>query len=142
MRRGFGLIGLVLTAILLGIVGVIAYNVGWSDGAATHVAAGTVAPPYYYGYGPGPGFGIFGFLWFLFVLFILFGLLRFAFFGRRHWGGGGWGYKGGRGYGIPSGQKTELEEKMHEWHKQAHGEQPSAPGSTTPPPPSPDQRTV
>jgi hypothetical protein len=135
MRRGFGLIGLVVTAILLGIVGVIAYNVGWSDGAATHVAAGTVAPPYYYGYGPGPGFGIFGFFWFLFVLFILFGLLRFAFFGRRHWGGG-WGYKGGgSGHGMPSG----IDERMQEWHKRAHGEQPPAPGATPPPP---DQRTV
>jgi hypothetical protein len=41
MRRGFGLIGLVGTAILLTIVGVMAYNVGWSDGLATHVPAGT-----------------------------------------------------------------------------------------------------
>jgi hypothetical protein len=138
MRRGFGLIGLVVTAILLTIVGVIAYNVGWSDGLATHVPAGTaVAPPdYYYGYGPHWGFGIFGFFWFLFVLFIVFALLRFAFFGRRHWGGGGWGYKGGSGYGMPSG----IDERMQEWHKRAHGEQPSAPG--TPPPPPPDQRTV
>jgi hypothetical protein len=134
MRRGFGLIGLVVTAILLTIVGVIAYNVGWSDGAATHVAAGTVAPPYYYGYGPQWGFGIFGFFWFLFVLFILFGLLRFAFFGRRHFGGG-WGYRGGRGHGVP----PVIEERMQEWHKRAHGEQPSAPGSTPPPP---DQRSV
>ena len=129
MRRGFGLIGLVVTAILLTIVGVIAYNVGWSDGAATHVAAGTVAPPYYYGYGPQGGFGIFGFFWFLFVLFILFGLL-----GRRHWGGG-WGYRGGHGQGVP----PAIEGRMQEWHKRAHGEQPSAPGSTPPPP---DQRTV
>jgi hypothetical protein len=136
MRRGFGLIGLVVTAILLTIVGVIAYNVGWSDGLATHVPAGTaVAPPdYYYGYGPHWGFGIFGFFWFLFVLFILFGLLRFAFFGRRHWGGSGWGHKGG--YGVPPAQ-SELDERMHEWHKRAHGEQP--PASSTPPP---DQRTV
>jgi len=134
MRRGFGLIGLVVTAILLTIVGVIAYNVGWSDGAATHVAAGTVAPPYYYGYGPQWGFGIFGFFWFLFVLFILFGLLRFAFFGRRHFGGG-WGYRGGHGHGVP----PVIEERMQEWHKRAHGEQPSAPGSTPPPP---DQRSV
>ena len=41
MRRGFGLIGLVVTAILLTIVGVIAYNIGWSDGVATHLPAGT-----------------------------------------------------------------------------------------------------
>ena len=135
MRRGFGLIGLVVTAILLTIVGVIAYNIGWSDGLATHVPAGTaVAPPdYYYGYGPHWGFGIFGFFWFLFVLFIFFGLLRFAFFGRRHWGGG-WGYKGGQGHGMPSG----IDERMQEWHKRAHGEQPSG----TPTPPPPDQTTV
>ena len=43
MRRGFGLIGLVVTAILLTIVGVIAYNIGWSDGVATHLPAGTAA---------------------------------------------------------------------------------------------------
>jgi hypothetical protein len=140
MRRGFGLIGLVVTAILLAIVGVIAYNVGWSDGVATHLPESTaVAPPYYYGYGPhafGWGFGIFGFLWFLFVLFILFALVRFAFFGRRFWGGG-WGYGrgmgGGHGYGIPSG----IDERMKEWHKQAHGEQPPSASQTPPPPPPP-----
>ncbi|HLQ14580.1 MAG TPA: hypothetical protein VK256_01795 [Candidatus Eisenbacteria bacterium] len=138
MRRGFGLIGLVMTAIVLAVVGVIAYNVGWSDGLATQVPAGTIAPPaYYYGYGPhafGWGFGIFGFFWFLFVVFGLLFLFRLAFFGRRHWGGG-WGYKGGRGYGMPPG----IDDRMQEWHKRAHGEQPS--GSPNPPPP-PDQRTV
>jgi hypothetical protein len=135
MRRGFGLIGLVITAILLAIVGVIAYNVGWSDGLATQIPAGTAgAPPYYYGYGSHWGFGFFGFFWFLFVLFGLLFLFRLAFFGRRHWGGGGWGYKGSRGYGIPPG----IDERMQEWHKRAHGEQQS--GSSTPPPP--DQRTV
>jgi hypothetical protein len=140
MRRGFGLIGLVVTAILLAIVGVIAYNVGWSDGVATHLPEGTsVAPPYYYGYGPhafGWGFGFFGFLWFLFVLFILFSLARFAFFGRRFWGGG-WGYgRGmgkGHGYGIPPG----IDERMQDWHKRAHGEQPSAGETPPPPPPAP-----
>ena len=137
MRRGFGFIGLLVTVILLTIVGVIAYNVGWSDGVGTHVPAGTaVAPAYYYGYGPHWGFGIFGFFAFLFVLFILFGLMRLAFFGRMYRGGGGWGYKGGSGHGIPSG----IDDRMQEWHKRAHGEQP--PASGTPPPPPPDQRTV
>jgi hypothetical protein len=137
MRRGFGLIGLVVTAILLTIVGVIAYNIGWSDGLATHLPAatdGTTVPPaYYYGYGPhfgGPGFGIFGFLFFLFVLFVIFGVLRFAFFGRRMMGGG-WGYKGG-GYGGHHGIPSGIEERMQDWHKRAHGEEPPA---TTPPPP-------
>jgi hypothetical protein len=142
MRRGFGLIGLVMTAILLVIVGVIAYNVGWSDGVATHLPSGTqaVAPPYYYGYGPhfwGAGFGIFGFFWLLFILFILFGLLRFAFFGRM-FRGGGWGHGHGGGYGH-RGVPPAIDEWMQEWHRRAHGEQPS---STTPPPPPPDQRSV
>jgi hypothetical protein len=138
MRRGFGFIGLLVTLIVLTIVGVIAYNVGWSEGLASHVPEGTAAaPPYYYGYGPhffGAGFGL---IWFLFILFGLFFLLRLAFFGRRHWGGGGWGYKGGPGYGMPHG----IDERMQEWHKRAHGEQPSD-TSTTPPPPPPDRTTV
>lgn len=140
MRRGFGVIGLVMTAILLVIVGVIAYNVGWSDGVSTHLPAGTAAvPPYYYGYGPhafGWGFGLFGLFglfWFLFIVFGLFWLLRFAFFGRRMWGGG-WGYgHGGHGHGMP----PAIDERMQEWHKRAHGGPPSPP-----PPPPPDQRSV
>ena len=144
MRRGFGLIGLVLTAILLAVVGVIAYNVGWSDGVSTHLPAATnggAVPAYYYGYGPhwgwGAGFGIFGILWFLFVLFVIFAIFRFVFFGRRTWGGGGRGY--GWGHGMPQG----IDERMQEWHRRAHGEQPPAQGSgTTPPPPPPDSRSV
>jgi hypothetical protein len=138
MRRGFGFIGLLVTLIVLTIVGVIAYNVGWSEGLATHVPEGTAAaPPYYYGYGPhffGAGFGL---IWFLFILFGLFFLFRLVFFGRRHWGGGGWGYKGGHGYGMPPG----IDERMQEWHKRAHGGQPSD-TQTTPPPPPPDRTTV
>jgi hypothetical protein len=139
MRRGFGFIGLVVTVVLLAIVGVIAYNVGWSDGLATHVPAGTAdVPAYYYGYGPHAFWGGFGILWFLFGLFFLFFLLRVAFFGRRHWGGGwGGGHKGGYGHAMPPG----IDERMQEWHRRAHGEQPSA-GTTTPPPPPPDQRSV
>jgi len=43
MRRGFGLIGLLGTVILLVIVGAIAYNVGWSEGVNTHLPAATQA---------------------------------------------------------------------------------------------------
>jgi hypothetical protein len=156
MRRGFGLIGLVVTAIVLVIVGVIAYNIGWSDGVNTHLpaagTAGAVAPPYYY-YGYGPhwgGFGafgaIFGLFWFLLIVFGLFWLFRIAFFGRRMWGGGwgGWGY--GRGYGHGPGMPPGVDERMQDWHRRAHGEQPPAgatpPSGTTPPPPPPDQRSV
>lgn len=144
MRRGFGFIGLVATAALLAIVGVVAYNVGWSDGVATHLPAGSAAaPPYYYGYEPhlwGGGFAIFGIFWLLFILFVFFGLLRLAFFGRMFRGGGSggrWCYGPGGGsghHGIP----PAIDERMQEWHKRAHGEQPTG---TTPPPP-PDQRSV
>jgi hypothetical protein len=145
MRRGFGFLGLIATAILLAVVGAIAYNIGWSDGVNTHVTAGTAVAPVYYGYGPGfwgAGFGIFGLLWFLFVMFVLFSLLRLVFFGRRMMGGG-WGGGWGRGrgyYGHGHGMPPGIEERMQDWHKRAHGEAPAEP-STTPPAP-PDQRTV
>ncbi|HSS62786.1 MAG TPA: hypothetical protein VLK30_15135 [Candidatus Limnocylindrales bacterium] len=153
MRRGFGLIGLVVTAIVLVIVGVIAYNVGWSDGVNTHLPAatstgdgGTVAP-YYYGYGFHPFFAGFGILWFLFFLFGIFFLFRLLFwgvFGRRMWGGG-WGYGRGWGYGPGGpGRPQSFEERAQEWHRKQHGEQPPA-GSgsgSTPPPPPPDTRSV
>jgi len=97
MRRGFGFIGLALTTLLLVIVGVVAYQAGWSAGVATHVSDGAAAAvPYYYD-GPGFfGFGLFGFLFFLFLLIVIF---RIAAFGR------GWGYRGGWGcllYTSPS----------------------------------------
>jgi|SRR5437879_469146 len=140
MRRGFGLLGLLVTTILVVIVGAIAYNIGWSEGVATHLPAaaqGGDGAPYYYGYGWHPfgfGFGILGFFLFLLFIFFIFSLFRMAFFGRRMWGGGGWGYKGGGyGPGVPPG----IEERLQDWHKRAHGE----PSSTPPPPPS-DQRSV
>jgi hypothetical protein len=149
MRRGFGLIGLLATTIFVVIVGVIAYNIGWSDGVNTHLPAatndGTVAP-YYYGHFGGPGFGFFGIFWFLLILFGIFWLFRIAFWGfgaRRFWGGGwyghrGWGYgPGGQG---PQGMPRKFDEMAQEWHRRQHGEQP--PSGTTPPPPPTETRSV
>ena len=141
MRRGFGLVGLLATAILLVIVGAIAYNIGYSDGVSTHLPAltnGDGAPaPYYYGYrGFGDGFGIFGIFWFLLILFGIFWLLRlvfFGFWGRRMWGGG-WGYGRGWGYGNGPRFPGSFEERAQEWHKRQHGEQPPTPSETPPPP--------
>jgi hypothetical protein len=135
MRRGFGFLWVALTSILLVGVGVIAYQAGWSEGAATHVVNGvTTTVPYYY---DGPhffGFGFFGFLFFLFLLFVLFRIARFGRgWGRGGWGHRGWGpggYYGGQGGGVP----PAIDEKMQEWHKRAHGEQ------TAPVPPPPDQK--
>jgi hypothetical protein len=149
MRRGFGLIGLLATTIFVVIVGVIAYNIGWSDGVNTHLPAaandGTVAP-YYYGHFGGPGFGFFGIFWFLLILFGIFWLFRIAFWGfgaRRFWGGGwyghrGWGYgPGGQG---PQGMPGKFDDMAQEWHRRQHGEQP--PSGTTPPPPPTETRSV
>src|SRR5258708_10267885 len=102
MRGGFGLLGLLVPPILVVIVGTIAYNIGWSDGVAQHLPAGTGAGPgpyYGYGYGWHGGFGILGVFLFLLFIFFIFSLFRMAFFGRRMWGGGGWGgYKSGGYY--------------------------------------------
>jgi hypothetical protein len=136
MRRGFGLLGVVLTLIVLVVVGAIAYNVGWSQGIGTHLPEGSTAPPAgYYGYGFHPFFAGFGILWFLLILFGVFWLFRLAFFGRR-WHGGGYGGRGW-GYGGPGG----FEERAREWHRREHGEQPP-PGSSPPTPPPPDTRSV
>jgi hypothetical protein len=131
MRRGFGFLWVAVTTILLAVVGVVAYQAGWSEGAATHVSDGVAAAAPYYYYGPHFfGFGLFGLLFFLFLLFVLF---RIAAFGRG-WGYGGWGRGGyGRGFGpgyggsIPPG----IDERMQEWHKRAHGEPAPAPPSDT-----------
>jgi hypothetical protein len=125
MRRGFGLLWVVLTGILLAAVGVISYQAGWSAGVATHLPEGAAAAavPYYY---YGPHFFGFGFLWFfgfLFFLFLVFGLFRAAKFGRM-----GWGYGGPRhGHAVP----PAIDERMQEWHKRAHGEPAPAPPADT-----------
>src|SRR5712692_2950869 len=125
MRRGFGLIGLLVTVILFVIVGAIAYNIGWSDGVNTHLPAATQGDgaPYYYGphyFGGG------------------FGLAFWGFAGRRMMGGGGWGY--GRKFGYGPGGPQSFEERAQEWHRKQHGDQP--PSGTTPPPPPTDTRSV
>jgi hypothetical protein len=132
MRRGFGFLWVALTGILLAIVGTIAYQAGWSAGAATQLPAGAAAAAPYYYYGPHfDGFGFFGFFWFLFILFLVFALFRALRFGRG-WGHGGWGYRGGYGYGgEKGGVPPAIDERMQEWHKRAHGEPTPAPPSDT-----------
>src|SRR3989441_1879277 len=135
MRRGFGLIGALITVIVLVIVGAIAYNIGWSEGVNTHLPAAANqanGAPYYYGYGFHPFFAGFGILWFLFILFGIFFLLRLAFFGRM-WRGGGWGY----GKGMGRGGYGSFRGRAPERHQRQPREQPPPP-STTPQPPPPD----
>jgi hypothetical protein len=102
-------------------VGLVAYQLGLSQGLATTLPVGA-APVPYYGYphlGFGFGFGFFGFLFSLFFLFLIFAAMRAA------WGGGRGGY-GARGWG--NGR-----ERIEQIHRELHGEKPASdrPSSTS-----------
>src|SRR2546423_381731 len=79
MIRGLGFLGLLVTIAIVAVVGVIAYQAGWSEGFAQHApqAGSTAAPagyyPYYYG---GPH--LFGFRWIFGLLFFFFIVWLFA----------------------------------------------------------------
>jgi len=131
---------------ILAVLGILAL-IGLVTGAAyaAGLAASGVAQPAAYGYGFAfLGFGLFHFLGFILFVFLFFALLRFAFGGRRGWGGhngmGGWGHGYGPGPGTPgqggwnqsSGDPREawIRGRLEEWHKTAHAtEQASGPGS-------------
>jgi hypothetical protein len=124
MRRGFGLIWLVLTLVIVAVVGAVSYQAG----VATHLPEAAALTPNYYYEPHFFGFGLFGLLFFVFLLFLFFRVARFGRWGGGGWGGGGWKH-GGYGGGVP----PAIEERMQEWHKRAHGE----PATT---PPAPDQK--
>src|SRR5579859_2988672 len=109
MRRGFVWIWAAMTAVVAGLAGFFSYQAGWAAGLATKLPADGVAPPYYY-YGPHL-FWFFPFLPLLFLFLILFFVFRA---GRRGWGGGHPGWR--------------MEERLQQWHRQAHGDQPPAGG--------------
>ena len=71
-------------------VGLVAYQMGLSQGLATTLPAGAAPAAYYYPHW-GYGFGFFGFLFPLFFLFLFFGAMRAAFGGGRGGYGRGWG---------------------------------------------------
>jgi hypothetical protein len=104
--RGFGLLWLILTVLIAGVVGVVAYQAG----VATHlpqVAPGATAPyyvfwPHFFGF----GFGL--------IPLLLIVLLLFALF-RRPW------FYGPRGYGHHRDAPPGVEERFREWHERAHG---------------------
>ena len=136
MRRGLGFLGLLVTIVIVAVVGVIAYQAGWSDGFAQHLpeAGATAAPaanyPYYYG---GPHFFGFGWIFGLLFFFFIFWLFARLAFGFGRWGHRGWGYGGG--------WHQYRDDRMREWHQRVHSgqpgsETPSSPGSPPPPPPT------
>ena len=130
---------------ILAVLGILAL-IGLVTGAAysAGLVASGVAQPAAYGYGYGfafLGFGLFHFLGFILFVFLFFALLRFAFGGRRGWGGpggmGGWG----RGYGPGPGtagqghggwnqaggdpREAWIRGRLEEWHAGAHATGPA-----------------
>ena len=120
----------VLLLVVLGGLGVLAYNAGLSAGvnqaAQVVVQDGqpvTVVPyaPYPYWHG---GFGFFGFIFWILGFFLIIGLLR-AIFGWGRWGRGGWGgrgyYGGPGGAGGPDGPYgSDRMDRVADWHRELH----------------------
>ena len=111
MRSRFAFLWVLATAAIAGIAAFIAYGAG----VATHVT--TAAAPdgvvYYH-----PFYPFFGFGFFLPILVIV---LLFWFLRPRRWGRGGWGGYGMRG-GFQHGVPPQIEQRLQEWHRSAHGE--------------------
>ena len=104
-------------AVLALAVGLVAYQMGLSQGLATTLPAGAAPAAYYYPHW-GYGFGFFGLLFPLLFLFLIFGAMRAAFGSHRGYGSRGWG--NGR-------------ERIEELHRELHGEKPHGdrPSSTS-----------
>jgi len=113
-------LGVIILAILGAIaVGIGAFQAGLAQGAATAGQAGAAAVPYASHYGPGMGFGFFGFLFPLLFIFLIFGLIRAAFGRSPRWGGGDWN----------GGPRTMFEQ----WHREAHPDRPQSDRGSAPP---------
>ncbi len=119
----FGLLGILVGLIFIGIVAAIAYNVGLSAGLAS---TGGTAPVVY---GPWLGFGGFHLFGFLFSI-LIFALLLGAIFRPRGWGHHGW--RGGYGPGPWDYREDEMrdvpppfEPMLEAWHRRVHGERPT-----------------
>ena len=111
----------ILALLVVGVIGLVGYQIGVSQAIATPVPTGAGAVPVAYWYGPHWfGLGFLGFLLPLFFLFLLFGLMRAAFGGHRGWGDGG--YRGG----WMSGR-----DRIEQIHRELHGEKPASGPSGT-----------
>lgn len=108
MRRGFGIVMLVLV-ILAGIaIGIGAYNAGVNHGLAEAQTGGQIVRVV----GPGYGYGFFPFGLFLFPVFffLIFGLFRFAF----------WRGRGGWDHDHPHRMPGPAEARFEDWHRRQH----------------------
>jgi hypothetical protein len=120
MRSRFAFLWVLATALIAGIAAYIAYGAG----VATHITGTAVADGAVY-YHPFFGFGFF------FPILVI--VLLFLAFRPRRWGRGGWGGYGMRGGFQHGGVPPQIEQRLQEWHRGAHGE--------TSPPPTPGAPT-
>jgi hypothetical protein len=155
MRR-FGIVGLLFGALLLGGVGIVAYQAGVTAGTTSAAVAGGATVVYHAPWAFGFGFPLFGLLFGLLFLGLLFALIRRVAWGSRggpggpggpgghpgHGWGGPWAMKGWGGPGGWSGEPgtdrpvpPPVAEMLGRWHAQAHEATPSAappaPGATS-----------
>lgn len=128
MNRTARLLAVLLAVVLVGVGVYVAYNTGFDNGA---VAASTMggadgtdnaqlaARSWGRPYGWHGGFGFFPFFLFFPILFfiLIFGVIR-----PWRWGGGGYG-RGWSGPGRWGPPRDPIEERLADWHKQAHGEE-------------------
>lgn len=122
MKQRIALFWGVLTLVLVGIVAAVAYHAGQvTTVVATRAGDGTVYYPAY-GWGFFPFFGLFPLLVLVILLVVLF---------RRPWGRGHWG-GGGGWYGRPGGVPPAVDDRLKEWHRQAHGDSSTTPSSGQP----------
>jgi hypothetical protein len=141
MRR-FGFFGFLVFALLVGAVGVVAYDMGISTGAAdAAIAEGATVV-----YQPA-AWSPFGLLFGLFFLFLLIGFLGKVFFrpwsptGHRGWGGRHWASHDWAGHhdrdheDVPDPFRPMLEKWHHQVHETPAGpaEASSAPGAPSAP---------
>ena len=124
MNRTARVLAALLATAVVGIAIYAAYQSGFDQGAVTAAASApsgdnseTVVVV------PGAGFsgayrwhGGFGFFPFFPILFFV---LIFGIFRAGRWGGGPYRHSGGGGWGPP---KEFIDERMTEWHKQAHNQ--------------------
>jgi len=120
MRRGMGIVMVILLILAAIAIGVGAYNAGLSQGLEEGGRAGEVVRVV------GPGFGFFPFGLILFPLF-LFGI--FALFRAAAWRGR-WGGPGGPGGPGRWDHHGPWSERAEEWHRRLHeqpeGERPAS----------------
>jgi hypothetical protein len=113
----------VITVLVLGALGAIGYGLwqtGYQQGLVENGAeivvphSGVAVGPYWHG---GWGWGFFGIFRILFLILII-GLIARFFFGPRRWGWGPGPYRYGRG------TSSAVDERLSDWHRQAHDENP------------------